>query len=146
MYLLLELKDTETNFVDYIVTKDIQKTFQFINSILLKEIDYKNKLTDYLLQSNKRLSSLKHEVLFSDYSLLKVNNFLANIIAEGKVETPSNATVVSDFVKEPVVQEVVVVEEVKEPVVQEVIEEEVVVVEEVKEQPKTPKKRTKKPE
>lgn len=117
MYLLLLIKDSDSGFVDYIVTKDIQKTFQFINSVVYGESDYTSKLTSYLINSEKRLTDLQQEVLFSDASLLNVNNFLE------KVKAPEK--------------------EVKK---EEVVQEEVVVIEEVKEQPKQPKKRIKKPE
>jgi len=125
MYLLLLIKDSDSGFVDYVVTKDIQKTFEFINSVVSKQSDYTSKLTSYLISSGKRLIDLQHEVLFSDASLLNVNNFLEKLKCP-EIEDESKPE------KE--------IEQVKEEAKEEVKEEEEVV------EPKQPKKRIKKPE
>ena len=116
MYDLIQIQDLTTNFIGYIITKNIQKTIHSINHILSSKqyYNYDNEIISYLIKNNKKLSELNINVIFSNDSLLVVNNYLNSI---KNPDTKKDATI--SLVKEAKPQQTMVVVIVEENIVSE---------------------------
>lgn len=80
MYFLIKLNDPETDFVDYLVTKDLQKSLEYLSNVQMSESSkYGNSITSYLKNNRKKFYDLSREEIFQNECLEQVNAFLFNL-------------------------------------------------------------------
>jgi hypothetical protein len=110
MYHLIKLSDPETEYTDYLVTKNLQQTLDYLSQLQnSRSSNYGNSITNYLIERKKKFYDLTKESVFEHESLEVVNTFLFNL--------KNNPSIIDDAVKEAK-------EKVKAELVKKIIQEE----------------------
>lgn len=82
MYTLYKFEDKSTNFVNYLITKNIQQTLGYLSQ-LYNARNKASKLVAYLLTHNKKFYDLEKTILFQSDSLEEI------MLYKNKLEDPS---------------------------------------------------------
>lgn len=103
-YILIRLTDPETDFTEYLITKDLQTTLDYLSLLLKSGSIITDPLINYLKKHNKKFYDLEREIIAHSPSLEEINSLLIDF--RNKSTIPEDTTS-SSSLSLPVVEVVV---------------------------------------
>jgi len=141
MYKLYKIEDNTTGFIDYIITKDIDKTMEYLLG-LFKQNNHQNNIIQYLIKNRKKFYDLQKTIIFQSDDLENVNKFYYDLINIDKPEIIKVKEEIKDIIDEVIKEKTPVIDAVEEYIEENIVED---TTEEISIEKPKKKSRSKKP-